>query len=420
MAEPVGTLTVNDLVTRVAKAAGLAFYGDDGTEAAMAPIDAHDLDLCLGIVNRGILMFMADAPPNGWLWRKQLMSITLAPAITGGTTSGTATSLLDTPIAGQYADDYFNSYTLWVTDGTGKDQTAVVTNFTGATGLFEFSGGLSGGATPDTTTKWSISLSSQLVHGESSRYKLTAGFGGTADSRIIYARNTRHSTIINWVDESEIRQRRSVVELIGYPLWAAVRPLTGSRREWELIVNPRPVKADTLEFMYTVYFDRLDFVTGRATSGGATTLADSTRTEADDYFNGWTLHVMSGTGKHDYAVVTDYTGSSGTFTVAAWSGGSTSPTTDSIYYLEPVYNTHPAGIQHDRAILSACLARAEIEVDACKGQGYMEMYYKNDLPQSKLVDQKAAPRTLGRLSYGPRAQPTRTWKDVTTKHDIMF
>jgi hypothetical protein len=178
-----------------------------------------------------------------------------------------------------------------------------------------------------------------------------------------------------------------------------------------------------LEFPYTVYFDRLDFTTGRATSGSSTTLADTTRTEADDYFNGWTIHVMSGTGKRSYGVVTDYDGSSGEFAVADWAGGSADPDTDSIYYVEPVDNTHPAGIQHDRAILSACLARAEVEVDACKDQGYMTMYYQHDLLQSKLIDQKAAPRTLGRLSFGThleRRTQWRTWKDVTTSHDEMF
>jgi hypothetical protein len=357
------------------------------------------------------------------------MAVTLAPGNTGGTTSGTTTTLVNTPIVGQYADDYFNTFTLWITDGTGKDQTAVVTDYDGTTGTFYFTGGLSGGATPNTTTKWSISLSTQCVHGESSRYLMPAGFGGAADGRIAYARNTRHSTIIRWVDESDIRQRRSVVELLGYPLWAAIRPLGGGsgqpagRRQWELIVNPRPVKADVLEFPYTVYFDRLDFTTGRATSGSSTTLADTTRTEADDYFNGWTIHVMSGTGKRSYGVVTDYDGSSGEFAVADWVGGSADPDTDSIYYVEPVDNTHPAGIQHDRAILSACLARAEVEVDACKDQGYMTMYYQHDLLQSKLIDQKAAPRTLGRLSFGThleRRTQWRTWKDVTTSHDEMF
>ncbi|GAH02101.1 unnamed protein product, partial [marine sediment metagenome] len=31
----------------------------------------------------------------------------------------------------------------------------------------------------------------------------------------------------------------------------------------------------------------------------------------DDYFNGWTIHIMAGRGRGNYAVVTDYTGVSG-------------------------------------------------------------------------------------------------------------
>jgi len=427
MSDPIGTFTTYDLVTRVAKEAGLGFYGLNGTEPAMIPIDAHDLDLCLGIVNRGILMFQSDAPPNGWRWRYQLMYVLLAPAITGTATAGTSTSLTCGAKAGTYADNYFNTYTLWITDGTGKDQTAVVTDYTGSTGKFDFSGGFSGGATPDTTTVFSISCSASVVHGESSRYLMPAGFNGSADGRIVYDRNTRHSTIINWVDESEIRQRRSVVELLGYPLWATLRPLSASdsttyqlsRRQWELVVNPRPVKADTLVFPYTAYFDRLDIVSGKATGGSSTTLADSTRTEADDYFNGWIIHVISGTGKSDYAIVTNYTGATGTFEVADWLGGAADPTSNSIYYAEPPTNTHPAGLQHDNAILAACLGRVSLEIEN-SDQKWIEKYYQRDLKQAYLVDQRTAPRTLGRLSYGPKPHPSRTWKDVTTKHDIDF
>jgi len=428
MSDPTGTLTTFDLVTRVAKEAGLAFYGLDGTYPASAPIDTHDLDLCLGIVNRGIMMFQADAPPNGWNWRKQLMYTKLAPAITGTATAGTTTTLTCTAKAGQYANDYFNGYTLWITSGTGLNATAVVTDYVGLTGVFHFTGGMSDGSTPDTSTVFSISCSTQVVHGESSRYLMPAGFNGVAEGRIIYDRNTRHSTIINWVDESEIRQRRSVVELLGYPLWASLRPLSAgdsttyqkSRRQWELIVNPRPVKADTLVFPYTVYFDRIDLVTGKATAAGSsTTLVDSARKEADDYFNGWTIRVTSGTGINSYGVVTNYTGATGTFEVTDWLGGAADPSTNSIYYVEPVDNTHPAGLQHDNAVLAACMARMNLEIPD-SDQKWAEKYYQRDLKQAYLVDQRSAPRTLGRLSYGPRAQPSRTWKDVTTQHDVMF
>lgn len=58
-------------------------------------------------------------------------------------------------------------------------------------------------------------------------------------------------------------------------------------------------------------------VSGTATGGSATALADSTRLEQDDYFNGGTLFFRSGTGLiNTTAKVTDYTGSSGTFTFA--------------------------------------------------------------------------------------------------------
>lgn len=68
---------------------------------------------------------------------------------------------------------------------------------------------------------------------------------------------------------------------------------------------------------------------GTADSGSATTLVDDelADTYADDYYNGFILEVDGGTGIGENALVTDYTGNSGTFTFAALSGGSTPDTT---------------------------------------------------------------------------------------------
>lgn len=52
------------------------------------------------------------------------------------------------------------------------------------------------------------------------------------------------------------------------------------------------------------------------TVGTQTTLIDSTRTEADDYFNGLTLVVTSGASRGQSRTIVDYDGATGTFTVS--------------------------------------------------------------------------------------------------------
>lgn len=78
--------------------------------------------------------------------------------IEGGTaTGGTAVTLVDTSLAsyGSYANDYFNDWVITILSGTGKGETATVTDWVKATSTFTFSA-LSGGSTPDTTTVYIV------------------------------------------------------------------------------------------------------------------------------------------------------------------------------------------------------------------------------------------------------------------------
>lgn len=80
--EPTSALTFQELLIEVAYKAGCAYYGPDGTGAAQVPVDAHDLDLCSRIVNKGLRMFIDDAPgPNGWYWTRPIAQIDLWPQI---------------------------------------------------------------------------------------------------------------------------------------------------------------------------------------------------------------------------------------------------------------------------------------------------------------------------------------------------
>ena len=72
---------------------------------------------------------------------------------------------------------------------------------------------------------------------------------------------------------------------------------------------------------------------GTASSGGATTLVDSSRSWTNDEWIGMTVAIYHGTGKGQHAVITG--SSSNTLTHAAWLGtGTTSPDTTSKYVIK--------------------------------------------------------------------------------------
>jgi hypothetical protein len=398
MAEPTSALTFYDLILRVAKAAELAYYGVTGQERAMIPIDPEPLDRCKMVVNDAIRGFIAAAPAHGWRWRNREMRVNLVRAYEGTATAGAAGSLTDGGIAGDYADDYFNGYVLRITAGTGLDEYATVTDYVGATGQFLFAA-LSGGSTPDTTSQYRICRSAQVIDSDPSRYLLTQDFQGEVAGDITFDAGS-NACGIEWTSETEIRRNREIDVTTGdAPFTAAIKPNSAKRR-WELIVDPWPTSEHTVVFPYKAGFDSLDLVASTATGGGATSLTDTAMIGLypDDYFNGQVIRIISGTGKTSYAVVTDYAGATGVFTVADWlfaggTAGGTDPASGSVYCVEPVDNTHPCGMQFDSAIVSACLAKAEEEFADIK-RGYLDKYLTSDLPQAHAIDGRSAPRRL--------------------------
>ena len=438
MAEPTSVYTYRDLVAKIAHEAGVAYYGG-GTGRAMVPVDDdYNLQLCKDIVNDGIKMFIADCPPKGWRWMRRIMSVN----ITGTRVTGTVDSI---PVANQLRDaTLMTTYTAatdlvgwyaYILTGTGVGSYAVITAYDEDTGtitvvdwLDEY--GNAGGTDPIATDTFAITQY-ETVGGDIARYPLAENFGGSADGPIEYAADTNHSSPIEWCDESLIRAKRSVSVQTGYPLLAAIRPLepvgstlssTSIKRRWELFLDPQPSATDVLTFPYTLYFDKLDVETGTASAGAATSLSDTARTEGDDYFNGWKITIIYGTGKGSNAIVTDYTGATGKFDVADWltdagAAGGTDPDTTSVYAVEPLNNRHPAGQRFDEAVYSACKYKLE-EVDEEVDKGFSQKYMQKDLPQAKILDGRGAPRKLGSLNKSGQPMRTRVWNDVTTSHDV--
>lgn len=425
MSEPTSMLTFAELVKRTAVEAGIAYYGSTGSESPMPPINVHDLGLCKDAVNDAIRMFISDAPAKGWRWMRRIMSVTITGTrITGTADAGTGATLIDAALATTYdADNDLNGYYCYILTGTGAGSYAEITDYTALSGTVVVDDwldayGNAGGTNPAVGSTYAITPV-ETVGGDISRYPLAENFGGEVDGEINYAASSGHN-VIQWVDESTIRARRAITVNTGYPMFAAVIPLeflqgyNGPKRRYELILDPQPVADDVLTFPYTVYFDELRLETGLATGGGSTSVVDSSRTEADDYFNDWKVSIVDGTGKGSWAIVTDYTGATGTITVADWlkpdgSAGGIDPVTAlSVYNLTPVSNLHPAGMKFDQAILSACMAQVELNIED-EPTGKYKVYKTVDLPNAIRIDTRTAPLKLSKTS---RIQE-RTWKDIT-------
>jgi hypothetical protein len=375
---------------------------------------------------------MSSAPPQGWRWQRRLAEVTFATVQVEGTVdSGSTTTLVDLTLHTTYTanTDLVGYYVYDLTKGIY----GIVTSYVTATGTVTLSAGWKTYEDRTTALYPVIGDSFQItnlktVKGDKTRYFLPDDFNGAVIGAITYAHDSNRGHIISWCSEEIIRENEEVSVSTGYPMYAAVRP-SPVRRKWELVVDPSPTSGDTVVFPYFVGFNRFQALTGTATANcGATALVDSglaTQSYPDDYFIGWTAEIVSGTGVGSYAVITDYTASTGTFAVAKWlavDGSSTgvSPATSSIYYLYDGY-THPAGIAFDQAVLSACLAVAEQEFEDLQ-LGYVERFYKVDLPLAYQLDARSAPRKLGVVKPDGGVRRLATWNDVgyLTEHTKSY
>ncbi len=430
MAEPTSALSFYDLLTRIAREAGLAYYGADAEGKAMPPIDVHDFELCKEIVNDGIRMFIADAPRTGWRWMRRIMEVTfIGPRITGVADADTdATHLVDLTLTNTYTtEDALVDWYAYILTGTGAGSYAQIIAYDEDTGSCTIADwldedGNAGGTDPVTDDTFCI-IPSAATGGDTSRYLLDENFGGGEDGPVHYAAGSGHATPIEWRSESQIRAIRAVSVNNGHPSRVAIRPYepTGNAlsatRRWELVVDSWPMDTSTIEFPYTLFFDQLRLETGLGDSGSNTTMLDGERTEGDDYFKGWKCTIVSGTGKGSNAIVTSYVGASGTFNVDDWltavgTAGGTNPGLDSVYKVEPVANLHPAGFRFDQAVLAACLAQAELKIEDMAGN-FISKYEKKDLMVAHQIDARSAPRKLGSMNTRRREQRLRYRDEVT-------
>lgn len=325
-------------------------------------------------------------------------------------------------------------YYCYITGGTGKGSWAVITDYNALTGAITVADwldqyGNAAGTDPVADSTFAVTPV-ETVGGDISRYPLPESFGGEVAGPIDYAASTAHATPIEWRDESFIRANRVPTVTTGYPHYVCIRPLEpaiadiadgSTKRRFELILDPQPSAADTLEFPYLAHFDNLDVETGTGDSGSNTTIVDELRKEGDDYFIGWRIDIISGTGKGSWAIVDDYHGTTGTFDVPDWlkangDDDGTNPGDSSAYTVQPVNNFHPAGFRNDEFILAACYAKLAME-DEETDPALEQRYIQKVLPKAYQADARLAPRALGSMNVTGR-RLGRIRNNVTTEHDV--
>ncbi len=88
------------------------------------------------------------------------------------------------------------------------------------------------------------------------------------------------------------------------------------------------------------------------------------------------------------------------------------PWTVSFDKLVDLTDTSPADMKFDQAVLAACYAQAEIDLEASDKTGFIESYRRIDLPNAIKLDGQTAPRRIGNLNQ--RRDPhTRVWSPIT-------
>jgi hypothetical protein len=265
------------------------------------------------------------------------------------------------------------------------------------------------------------------------RYMLPVDFGGELKGDIRYAADSNHGTQIEWTDARVIKNLRQDYIDSGYPMLAAILPYqptstAGTGRRWELIVSPQPSVEDTVTFDYVLHFDGVLLYGGAADSASSTNIVDATFAtthNADDYFNNWYVEIVDGTGRGSYALVTDYTASTGTFTVADWlapdgTAGGTDPGSSSKFVVKPAHPYyHPIGFAFDSVLDVACLAATEIYGRAeMTDDHFTSMFYNRKVPEAHRINRRQIPRRVGKMTRGRVGLPVRNWSNVTTEHDV--
>lgn len=247
MGEPTAALSFSELIIEVAIKLGVAHYGDNGGEIAQIPEDAHDLNECKRHVNNAVRMFLADAPPNGWRCQRPVADVILWPSVAvvaAMTATGVYEPAMDTTLIIASADAFYPSMELKSIVITDVDTLTIATYVSASQ------------VRVSSDHHWTGSKTFSIT--ADGDYTLPATFGGQYTGDISYDANTSTVLSIAWTSEARIRNlRENSTAETGDPHQADVRPMSSTRRRWELVVWPMPSIVRTVNFPYELYFDKL-------------------------------------------------------------------------------------------------------------------------------------------------------------------
>jgi hypothetical protein len=155
----------------------------------------------------------------------------------------------------------------------------------------------------------------------------TAQGAGTGNNQIQLAADAEstddiyNGTVIAITGGTGLGQTRTIFDYVGSTTTATVS------KDW--VTNPDATST------YSIYASSTSNAShsGIAQAGGNTTIQLATdASDQDDYYNGSFVYIVAGTGSGQTRVITDYTGSSTTATVATWS---VNPDSTSLYEVIP-------------------------------------------------------------------------------------
>lgn len=100
-------------------------------------------------------------------------------------------------------------------------------------------------------------------------YSMPQQFAGEYNGEITYVAGSNRGVPINWITELEIRRLRENWNMVsGNPYYAAIRRAAeGQNRRWELLTYPNTGGQYTVEFPYTIYFDKITNLTDMHVAG---------------------------------------------------------------------------------------------------------------------------------------------------------
>lgn len=265
--DPTLSLTMADFQIRVAEYLGIAYYGADGQGVAQVPINTHDLDLVTRLVQDGYRRFVSENPK--WNVLDVPYTLTFVSQLSGIAASGSPTTLVDSSIAGVYADNFFVGWGIRVThqtDGT-IDAFLTVSAYTGSTGTFTFA--IAAAAATAAGDSY-MTAQPPASGGQNYRYVMPSDFYGIVLAPWTFEIGGPRLTI-NVVSESEIRELRAGANTAGTPSVCAFRPLStvaatnGGR--WETLFWPAPASNYSVTLIYKRFPQQLVNATDRTVFG---------------------------------------------------------------------------------------------------------------------------------------------------------